>query len=61
MVISLHDFVRQMLVLGASVFVAGLFAVGIFFAVSLLLVPLAALREGTRRQETAAKQNEVED
>jgi len=61
MVATLQDLIRQALVLGTSIFLAALFAVGIFFAVSLLLVPIVALRKGVRSQEEGIEQNQTEE
>ena len=42
------DVIGQALILGVGLFMATFFALGMFFVVSLLLVPLAALREKLR-------------
>lgn len=51
MATALHDVFGQVLVYGAGIFVGALFVVGVFFAGSLLLVPLAVLRKGARLEE----------
>ena len=60
MLATLQDLIRQALVYGTSIFVAALFAAGVFFVLSLLLVPLAALRRGQKRQGGAIEQERPE-
>lgn len=55
MIAALQDLMRQALVYGTSIFVAALFAAGVFFVLSLLLVPLAALRRDPKRQDSAVE------
>ncbi|MBI5921123.1 MAG: hypothetical protein HY847_05690 [Betaproteobacteria bacterium] len=61
MIAALHDLIRQALAFSVGFFVAALFAVGVFFALSLLLVPLAALRKGNRRDGASIEQNQTKE
>jgi hypothetical protein len=61
MIATLHDLIRQALAFGVGFFVAALFAVGMLFALSLLLVPLAALRKDTRRDGASIEQDQAKE
>ena len=61
MIATLHDLIRQALAFGVGFFVAALLAVGVLFALSLLLIPLAALRKDNRRDRAAIEQNQAKE
>jgi len=61
MIAAVHDLLRQILAFGIGSVLAALFAVGMFFALSLLLVPFAALRKGAPRDDPSAERNTTEE